>query len=126
MPRELELALNADDRASRIWQVITAGKKRGFAHRVASAKRPSTRETEAKRFSRRCMSVRTGDLDGVRRASIDLWRTSPSRWDEQPGTHDGKPEQRVAKGKNPRLGGEEKRVVQQLGDESARIGGLST
>lgn len=44
VPRELEFALNANDRARRIWDSISAGKKRGFAHRVSSAKRSETRE----------------------------------------------------------------------------------
>ena len=44
VPIELELALNANDRARRIWESLSAGKKRGFAYRIASAKRIETRE----------------------------------------------------------------------------------
>lgn len=44
VPRELEFALQANPRAMKIWEQITPGKKRGFAHRVASAKRAETRE----------------------------------------------------------------------------------
>ena len=44
VPRELLLALNANDGAMNTWQSLSAGKKRGFAYRVASAKRVATRE----------------------------------------------------------------------------------
>ena len=44
VPEELRLALAADDRAAKIWQGLTAGKQRGFAYRVSSAKRAETRE----------------------------------------------------------------------------------
>ncbi len=44
VPRELETALNANDRARKIWDSISAGKRRGFAYRVSSAKKPETRE----------------------------------------------------------------------------------
>ena len=44
IPRELERALNANDRAMKVWNQMTAGKRRGFCYRVASAKMPETRE----------------------------------------------------------------------------------
>lgn len=44
VPRALEHALNANDRARKIWDSISSGKKRGFAYRVASAKRLGTIE----------------------------------------------------------------------------------
>lgn len=44
LPDELRFALDADDEATAAWVKLTAGKRRGFAYRVASAKMPETRE----------------------------------------------------------------------------------
>ena len=44
VPRELEFALGLNRRARAAWDALTPGKRRGFAHRVASAKREETRE----------------------------------------------------------------------------------
>ncbi|MFN3192149.1 MAG: YdeI/OmpD-associated family protein [Aureliella sp.] len=44
VPRELQFALNAREEAHRVWQSLTPGRRRGFAHRVGSAKRASTIE----------------------------------------------------------------------------------
>lgn len=44
VPVELEFALEANETAAAVWNRITAGKRRGLAHRVSSAKRVSTRE----------------------------------------------------------------------------------
>ena len=44
VPKELRMALESDDRAQEIWNGLTAGKRRGFAYRVSSAKRVETRE----------------------------------------------------------------------------------
>ncbi|MEM9413469.1 MAG: YdeI/OmpD-associated family protein, partial [Planctomycetota bacterium] len=44
VPPPLQHAINANDRARKIWESISAGKKRGFAYRVASAKRAETIE----------------------------------------------------------------------------------
>ncbi|MEM8680754.1 MAG: YdeI/OmpD-associated family protein [Planctomycetota bacterium] len=44
VPDELRFALQADDAAAAAWARLTPGKQRGFAYRVASAKRPATRE----------------------------------------------------------------------------------
>ena len=44
LPGELRFALDADDEAAAAWVKLTAGKRRGLAYRVASAKMPETRE----------------------------------------------------------------------------------
>ena len=44
VPDELRFALDGDDAARRVWEGWTAGRRRGAAHRVASAKRVATRE----------------------------------------------------------------------------------
>ena len=44
VPDELRHALDADDEAAAIWNSLTPGKRRGFAYRIASAKRSETRE----------------------------------------------------------------------------------
>ena len=47
VPEELEQALESDTKATEMWDLLTPGKKRGFAHRVSSAKRSSTRRKRA-------------------------------------------------------------------------------
>lgn len=44
MPSELERALAANRRAGENWKKLTTGRRRGYAYRVASAKRLETRE----------------------------------------------------------------------------------
>lgn len=44
VPSELERALAANTSAKQAWDKLTAGKKRGYAYRVSSAKRMETRE----------------------------------------------------------------------------------
>lgn len=44
IPHELQFALEANDVAREAWEALTAGKRRGFCHRVNSAKMPETRE----------------------------------------------------------------------------------
>lgn len=44
VPDELRKALEVNDRARVVWNELTPGRKRGYAYRVASAKRPETRE----------------------------------------------------------------------------------
>jgi hypothetical protein len=44
LPPELEALLAADAVVGRAWQALTAGKQRGLAHWVASAKKPTTRQ----------------------------------------------------------------------------------
>lgn len=44
VPRELQFALEANEAAMRNWNLLTAGKRRGFCYRVDSAKRIGTRE----------------------------------------------------------------------------------
>ncbi|MEM8592411.1 MAG: YdeI/OmpD-associated family protein [Pseudomonadota bacterium] len=43
VPPELAEALREDEGASDVWEALTTGTKRGFAHRVASAKTEPTR-----------------------------------------------------------------------------------
>ncbi|MEO0530478.1 MAG: YdeI/OmpD-associated family protein [Planctomycetota bacterium] len=43
VPEELRKALEANTDASKAWDAATAGRQRGLAYRVASAKRPETR-----------------------------------------------------------------------------------
>lgn len=45
MPTELERALAANKLAEENWEKLTTGRRRGYAYRVASAKRLETRET---------------------------------------------------------------------------------
>ena len=45
MPCELERALAANKWAEENWEKLTTGRRRGYAYRVASAKRLETRET---------------------------------------------------------------------------------
>lgn len=44
VPPELAATLQADPKARRGWDALTAGKQRGLAHMVASAKRADTRQ----------------------------------------------------------------------------------
>ena len=44
VPIELQYALEANDDAMLAWQSLTVGKRRGYCHRVASAKMVETRE----------------------------------------------------------------------------------
>lgn len=44
VPSELQRALAANATAKEAWEKLTAGKKRGYAYRVSSAKRMETRE----------------------------------------------------------------------------------
>ena len=44
VPSELQFALDADDTARKVWDGWTSGKRRGYCHRVGSAKMPATRE----------------------------------------------------------------------------------
>ncbi len=44
IPLELELALRKDRRAEKLWSKLSPGKQRGYAYRIASAKRQETIE----------------------------------------------------------------------------------
>ena len=44
VPEELQVALDEDDYAKSIWDQMTAGKRRGHAYRVSSAKTSPTRQ----------------------------------------------------------------------------------
>ncbi len=44
VPTELQFALEANDAAMNVWDNLTAGKRRGFCHRIASAKLLETRQ----------------------------------------------------------------------------------
>ena len=44
VPMELQYALEANDAAREVWDSWTAGKRRGFCHRVDSVKMIETRE----------------------------------------------------------------------------------
>ena len=44
VPSEMQFALDADDTAKAAWDACTAGKRRGWCYRIASARRPETRE----------------------------------------------------------------------------------
>jgi len=44
VPGDLQFALDADESAARAWEALTAGKRRGLAYRVDSAKMVETRE----------------------------------------------------------------------------------
>lgn len=44
MPETLQRALDADETLNTAWQSLSAGKQRGWAHRVASAKTEPTRQ----------------------------------------------------------------------------------
>ncbi|MCR9202067.1 MAG: YdeI/OmpD-associated family protein [Planctomycetaceae bacterium] len=44
VPPELRHAVETNGRAAQIWEQMTAGKKRGLAYRVATAKRAETRQ----------------------------------------------------------------------------------
>ena len=43
VPIELQHALQANELAGRVWQALTSGKRRGYAHRVSIAKKASTK-----------------------------------------------------------------------------------
>lgn len=60
VPAELLSGLAGDAKASKTWQSLTAGKRRGYAYRVSSAKREETR-------AKRVVEV-LGELAGTRRA----------------------------------------------------------
>lgn len=47
VPRELQYALEANERALSVWEGLTPGKRRGWCFRVDSAKRSETRERRA-------------------------------------------------------------------------------
>ena len=57
IPSELRLALNADAGLADAWGALTPGRRRGSAHRVASAKRA---ETRAKRVDEIVAALREG------------------------------------------------------------------
>ena len=57
VPSELRLAIHAEDALARAWEALTVGRRRGLAHRVASAKRADTR---AKRVSEIVAALREG------------------------------------------------------------------
>ena len=57
VPDELRLALNAEDTLAEAWGALTVGRRRGLAHRVASAKRT---ETRAKRVDEIVAALREG------------------------------------------------------------------
>lgn len=44
VPEDLQAAIDERANLRRIWNALTPGKRRSFAHRVDSAKRPETRE----------------------------------------------------------------------------------
>lgn len=44
MPDLLQRALDADEKLSGVWRALSAGKKRGLAYRIASAKTEPTRQ----------------------------------------------------------------------------------
>lgn len=44
IPHDFELALEKNPRARTVWNSLSPGKKRGYVHRIASAKRDDTRE----------------------------------------------------------------------------------
>jgi hypothetical protein len=44
VPMELQFALEVNETAMAVWKKWTAGKRRGYCYRVASAKLPKTRE----------------------------------------------------------------------------------
>lgn len=44
VPPELRRALDANQKADKVWKTLTAGKRRSFAFRVSSAKQIETRE----------------------------------------------------------------------------------
>ena len=50
VPDELQQALDANEAAKERWVSLSAGKKRGYAAQVASAKRQSTRITRAQKM----------------------------------------------------------------------------
>lgn len=57
IPDELRFALDADDEAASRWNALTPGKRRGFAYRIASAKRPETRERRVEEMIQLLMST---------------------------------------------------------------------
>lgn len=50
VPVELEEALNANSRALAVWEGLTAGKRRGYASHVSSAKQAATRKRRASKM----------------------------------------------------------------------------
>ncbi len=59
VPTALKEALDADDQMRALWDTLTAGKKRGLAHKVTTAK---TEKTEKKRIQE-VFGILLGDLD---------------------------------------------------------------
>ncbi len=57
VPQELQFALNANDQASKIWESLTPGKRRGFAYRNSSAKRACTRENRVEEVIEALLSI---------------------------------------------------------------------
>lgn len=57
VPNDLRLALNAEAELAGAWDALTPGRRRGCAHRVASAKRS---ETRAKRVDEIVAALREG------------------------------------------------------------------
>ncbi|MEO0987757.1 MAG: YdeI/OmpD-associated family protein [Cyanobacteria bacterium J06639_14] len=57
VPDELALALDRDEAASQAWDQLTPGKRRGLAHRVASAK---TAPTRSRRLAEVLNSLKSG------------------------------------------------------------------
>ncbi len=61
VPQELGFALGLNRRARAAWDALTPGKRRGFAHRVASAKREETRERRVEEVLDALVELRSGE-----------------------------------------------------------------
>ena len=44
VPQEIHMMLRADEKFQKAWENLTPGKKRGFCHKVATAKMDETKE----------------------------------------------------------------------------------
>ena len=70
VPHELVSALNVNDKANAVWAGLTAGKRRGLAYRVGSAKRIETRENRVDEVISQL--IKLGEGEQIRRRS--RWR----------------------------------------------------
>jgi hypothetical protein len=86
VPEALEDALAANASARAAWEALSAGKRRGFAHLVSSAK---TAPTQQKRLAEVLLALKTGDLSRVTSPKARRRATAPVVARPRPSTSSG-------------------------------------
>ncbi|TWU25215.1 hypothetical protein Pla52o_15130 [Novipirellula galeiformis] len=76
VPNELQFALEANDAARKVWDDWTAGKRRGFCYRVASAKMPETRTRRVEETIDFLLAEKENTMTEAEKASLIDWLDS--------------------------------------------------